>query len=105
MGKFNELLTTGYSGRFLETKNKVHLRLNKKKPKIEMNCRAYNGEKAENKDIKFLVLKSKDYIDIYYIFNHKGKYKTYLYAMDTDAERSFEFVAYYEFQCEEEWVN
>ena len=105
MGKFNELLTTEYSGRCLETKSKVHLRFDKKKPKIEMNCRAYNGENAENKDIKFLILKRKDYIDIYYIFNHKGKYRTYLYAMDTEAGGSFECVAYYEFQCEEEWVD
>ena len=105
MGKFSELLSTEYSGRFLETKSKLHLKFIKKKPKIEMNFRVYNGEGTENKDIKCLIQKRKDFIDIYYIFNYKGKYKTYLYAMDVEAGESYECVAYYEFQCEEEWTN
>ena len=101
--KFDEFFTTENKYYYIKTKKNLLLRFNKRKPNISLTFRVYNGENIENRDIKCRIIERKDFIDIHYIFKHKGKYITYLYANDKDRNNSYECIANYEFECEEEW--
>ena len=84
----------------------------KKKPDISLKCTFYSQEFAESKGIKIVLIERKDYYEIHFIFNHKGKFKAFLLASDKVEEKCFnkyytlyERIAAYEFECQDKWGN
>ena len=56
-------------------------------------------------DVKYLQINKKDYVDLIYIFKHKGKYSTDIYANDGQRYGTHDMVAEYKFESLEEWGN
>ena len=107
MGKFDEFFITDFIKRSIKTKNKFRIKFKIKNPNIDIDVffRVYNSNNKESKDIQYRIIKNKDYFDFLYIFRHKGKYKNYIFAKDTKTKDDYDCVAYYEFDCQEEWGN
>jgi len=100
--KFDELFRTDFKGNMIKTKEKFCIRFYMKKPNLYLNCLVYK-DKIKDKDIKCFILRRKDYIDIHFIFQHKGNYKAFLYPKENN--NLLNFKEEYNFECEEEWGN
>ena len=62
----------------------------------------YNAYRYQTDDIKYLVKEKKDYIDIIFIFKHKGMYSTLIFANENETG-NYKSIVEYHFDSLEEW--
>ena len=84
----------------IKVKNKTIIRFYKKVDKVSMLIKIYDENEEKTDEVKYYVKEKKDYVDLIYIFKHKGKYSTKIY---TDDESSYVNVVEYNFESLEEW--
>ena len=86
----------------MQVKNKTIIRFYKKVEKVKFSINLFDLNHEETKDIKYLVKDKTDYVDLIFIFKHKGKYSTMIYANDGNAN-IYHMVVEYNFESLEEW--
>ena len=88
----------------IKVKNKTKIRLYKKIDKVKFSISFYEAKNVEKEtyDAKYLKKEKKDYVDLIFIFKHKGKYLTNIWANDGSSD-SYNLIAQYTFESENEW--
>ena len=67
-----------------------------------MYVNVLDSNEKETKNAQCLTLFNNNYIDIFYIFKRKGKYKTQIFA-DYKSNGDSKYLTTYILQCEEDW--
>ena len=88
----------------IKVKNKTIIRLYKKVDKVAFSIHLDEENKKNTSDMKYLVKEKKDYVDLIYIFKHKGKYSTSIFAND-GSTNTYDNVIEYNFESLDEWGN
>ena len=88
----------------IQVKNKTIIRFYKKVDKVAFSISMDSEKKRDTKDMKYLVKDKKDYVDLIYIFKHKGKYSTRIFAND-GSHNTYDAIMEYKFESLEEWGN
>ena len=104
--KFYEFFTTNLLYHTMKVKSKHIIRFNKinEKANIESLINIYDQQGNITNNALGLVLYNKKYIDFFYIFKKKGKYKTNIYTDYKNIKSKSHVVTYY-LDCQEDWKD
>ena len=86
----------------INVKNKTIIRFYKKKEKVAFLINLNDAEDNNTEDVKYLLKDQKDYVDLIFIFKHKGKYSANIFAND-GSNSSYDAMSKYYFESEKEW--
>jgi len=104
--KFYEFFTTDFLYHTMTVKSRHTIKFikNNEKANIESSIHIYDQQGKETNNAIGLVLYNKKYIEYFYIFKKKGKYKTNIYANYKNIKLRSHVVTYY-LECEEDWKD